>query len=291
MARQAKVFNKYRKNSKKITKKEKIANFEKIWCNFFYQLNENENKNSIIIPKASLNDYFKKEDIIFQNNVIHIIQGSNGQGKSSLLKNIANSNMMDSFLDIKNQGILGKRGSNNIEINKILNTHEYSYFNFINEEKRKKILSDKISNLKNNFTYYVDFTIDFFKKDTSIFCDINTINNMFLKPSGGEYKIQSINSLFMILKVLQKLKKENFQNKINIVVCLDEPDNGLSYDIQLEFQRRLKYYIKRMPENVYLTYFIVSHSFVWKKEKDVLIHNILDFKKDNQKKIHKNVFI
>lgn len=291
MPRRIGKLTKYRKEPKKITKKAREESFFKSWSDFFNLLNIDNTSNNIIIPQKSLEDFFIKKDLTFEKNKIHIIQGPNGQGKSSLLKNISNSNMMNKFSKILNQGELGKRGSNNIKINQMLNSYQYSYFNHIDEEKIKEETSEKLSNLRNNFTYYIDFTVDFFKKDTSIFFDMEDAENMLLKPSGGEYKLQGINSLFMVLKVLQKLKKSDFQNKFDIVVCLDEPDNGLSYDIQLEFQRRLKYYIKRMPENVSLTYFIVSHSFVWKCEKEINIYNILDFKKDNEKTIHKNVFV
>lgn len=289
MARRFIKFNK--RVEKKVTKKEIIENFNNTWKKFFKSLNNNNNTDKIIFPACAFENYFKEENIIFEKNKIHIIQGNNGQGKTSFLKNLANSTMYDSLIQISTLGDLGKRGSNTLNVNKILNEHQYSFFKFFDENDEKKINFKKLANINNNFSLYIDFSLEFFQKDERIFLDKEDLINKINLPSNGEMKIKSINSFFLILKTLVLLKKENLQNNFDICIFLDEPDNGLSKDIQIEFHKRLKYYLKRMPENVSLTFFIVSHSFYWKKDNFIKIYNILDFKKENQKKLHTKIFV
>lgn len=63
--------------------------------------------------------------------------------------------------------------------------------------------------------------------------------------------------------------------------------------LQEELVKKIKRYLNAFNklEKVSLTFIISSHSYVWQKNKDVEIHNINEFKEENLKKEHKNVFI
>lgn len=283
-------FQREEPNKREIAKREKEEKEKNIqsWCNLFYDISEKDNCFSeISIKKEGLKDFF--EPCSFKTNTIHIIRGNNGQGKSTLLKNIANSTM-GNILDSLNNRL--KIGSNNHLIGEAFNG---DYMNPYRMQAPGSLLGtmykNNLSNLNYNITFYVDFSIEFYREEThSAFNDIIEIRN---ESSNGERKISTINEIFKIISLLKKADVSQIKKGINIVVILDEPESGLSINIQKEFRKKLMHYIRKMPEKVSLTFFIASHSFVWDKNEIIEIHNIVDYKNHNQqlKKEHQKVFI
>ncbi len=276
----------YKENVKR-ENEESIENLKEIG---YYLSNKTEIGvlNNIDINENGVEDFFNK--ISLETNKIHIIRGNNGQGKSTLLKNIANSTSLD-CLDVLHNRM--KVASNTRIISDALNS-ELSFSPFKAEEgsllDRCKI---GLSNVENNITIYVDFSISFFREQS--FDTLSDITEEVYSRSNGERKIKAINSVFSLIKIfLTKLDKEKIKNGFNILVVLDEPESGLSLEIQEEFYKKVLSYIKKAIafEKISLTFIIASHSFIWKKEKYIEINNINNFKKEeNKKKEHKKVFI
>jgi len=265
-------------NNKRKSQKEIKENFENIWSEFFKSINDQE------ISKIK---FYKKEDFFiddlsFDANKIHIFRGDNGQGKSSLLRNISESTSMNLFGYIHNRL---KMLSNDKDIGTVLNNYQYSPYRmegmfFQGEEG--------LSNLEKNITFYSDFSIEFYKHDVET---PHEAIQLLDRHSNGERKISGINDIFQILSVLKNLKDDDIENHLNILVVMDEPESGLSIDIQKEFRKKCMFYIGKMNKNISLTFFIASHSFVWKKNNKIEVHDINEFKKENKKSIHKRVFV
>jgi ABC-type transport system involved in cytochrome bd biosynthesis fused ATPase/permease subunit len=109
----------------------------------------------ITIYQKGLEEFFQQ--MTFEANKIHILRGNNGQGKSSLLKNIVRAT---SYNKINSEAGKIKFGSNDYDIAKFLTSKDdYSQFKFIPEDS---LLSDTydntLSNVSNNMTLYTDFT-------------------------------------------------------------------------------------------------------------------------------------
>lgn len=244
--------------------------------------------NKIEINENGLHTFFNK--FSFETNKINVIRGNNGQGKSTLLKDIANSTGLGCLDVLPNRM---KIISNEKEVSNALNTDiKFSPF-----KAEKGSFLDKckyeLSNVKNNITIYVDFTISFFRERS--FDTFSEVAEEAFSRSNGERKIKAINDVFSLIKIfLTKMEKEKIKNGFNILVILDEPESGLSLEIQEEFYKKVSSYVKKAIsfEKISLTFLIASHSFIWKKEKNIEIININDLKKDeNKKKEHKKVFI
>jgi predicted ATPase len=284
------------KKSKRQIQKERlqreIEELEDFKENLYKNSDKGKSITSIDIYQNGVAEFFLP--VSFESNKIHILRGNNGQGKSTLLQNIVKST---SYNKINNHAGKIKFGSNDYEIAKFITKNdEATPFRFDLEEMKNneffniKDYDNTNSNIKNNITLYTDFTIDFFRNKVNLFSEI--IQNVD-KHSNGERKISGINAIFHYLKILQYLDIDKIQESINFIICMDEPESGLSVELQEEFYKRVKYYLNKITksEKITLTFFIVSHSFIWKKEKDILIHNINSFKKEITKKEHTKVFI
>jgi len=266
--------------TKRITKKQRAENFNNGWKKFFQHISDK----SVETIRIKMSENFFQKEIFFDANRIYIIRGDNGQGKSSLLKNIFSATTMKLGPDLI--GNL-KQGSNNQEIGSMLNDYQFSPYrmrgDFFNGDSSR-------SNVDKNLTLYCDFSIGFYKNQNreDIFSTIQEITN----TSNGERKISGINDIFLILKVLKSLKEDEILNSLNIIVIMDEPESGLSAGIQEEFKRRVEFYVKKMNSKINLTFFIASHSYVWKENKYVKICDINDFKEPSCiKKVHRKVFV
>lgn len=240
------------------------------------------------IEITCLEDYFNNK-VEFETNKIHIIRGCNGQGKSTLLKNIANSTSLG-VLDVLKQRM--KVASNCKEVSNALNhTLEFSPFKEAETFFTNRINKD-LSNVKNNITIYIDFTVSFFREEG--FDSFSNIIEEVDKKSNGERKIKCINDMINLLKVFLEVKQEDMENGCNILIILDEPESGLSLEIQEEFKNKLKSLLKRFKKNekMTLTFCLASHSYIWQKDKDVSISYVKDYKNEiGIKKEYKKVFV
>ncbi len=276
----------YKENVKR-ENEESIENLKEIG---YYLSNKTETGvlKYIDIYETGVEIFFNK--LSLETNKIHIIRGNNGQGKSTLLKNIANTTTLG-CLDILHNRM--KVASNTRIISDALNSDlSFSPFKAEKGDMFDRCIFD-LSNVENNITIYVDFSISFFREQS--FDVLSDITEEVYAKSNGERKIKAINDVFSLIKIfLTKMEKEKIKNGFNILVILDEPESGLSLEIQEEFYKKVLSYIKKAIafEKISLTFIIASHSFIWKKEKYIEINNINNFKKEeNKKKEHKKVFI
>lgn len=245
---------------------------------------------SIDVYQSGLSEFFLP--VSFSTNKIHIIRGNNGQGKSTLLKEIVKAT---SYNKINNHSDKLKFGSNNFKMAQYFNyweeRSEFKYEDNLTSEWFGKHYINTNSNTTNNLTFYIDFTIDFFRNQINIFNEaVEAMDSM----SNGERKIRGINGLLYFLKLIKSLDVSKIDKSINLIVCMDEPESGLSVELQEEFYNRIKYYLKsitKMSDKITLTFFIVSHSFIWKKEPFIDVHNVNSFKVENSKKEHQKVFL
>lgn len=279
-----------KKNNKQKQIEENNENFKKFILDLFLLKNK-ENSNFISIKNKGLASFFK--EVSFEKNKIHILRGNNGQGKSTLLKNIINATSFNVLNDLhgrliygSNNGTIGYFLNNNFESNiyKWFDKDNFLYNQFNNE----------LSNVKNNITLYSDFTIDFYKNQAQTIFD--TIEETYGNYSNGERKIKAINNIFHFIKSIEKLKLKDIKtnNKIELIIGMDEPESGLSVEIQEEFYKKIKFHFNKLKKNnVNITFFIVSHSFIWKNEKDISIHNVKELKqnKETSKKEYSKIFI
>jgi predicted ATPase len=283
----------YKKQQKELKIKEEKENLER-FLNIFYTESSKEQKmNNIVFKENGIPEYFK--ELEFKTNKIHIFRGNNGQGKSSLLKSIVKTTSFNQFDQYT--GKL-KYGSNNYNIAHLLNENlEHSSFKFsskqieTNEFLQVKNFDNTLSTAVNNITLYTDFSIDYFQNKTDLFSEVMEVANSY---SNGERKIVGINKIFRFLKTLLLLEPTKIEGGLNIIVCMDEPESGLSVELQEEFSNKIKFYLNKITKkysNISCTFFIVSHSFVWEKSKDIEIHKINDLKKEQTKKEHKKIFV
>lgn len=280
MRRRRKSRNNGRAIPKQKTKKELKENFIESWSQFFYSIYDADNKN---IEINGVTEYFNP--VLFTANKIHIIRGDNGQGKTTLLKDIATSTSANVFNEMPVTPL--KIMTNNITLGKTLNIPYHPYEDGLLGHNKLNI---DLSNLDKNLTIYTDFSTDFFKKDNQLIDGFDMIQQ-YDKHSNGEQKISGINNILQIINVLKGLDEDKIQNNLNIIVIMDEPESGLSISIQKEFKRKLQFYLNKMNNKINLTFIIASHSYIWEKNKYIELHDINEFKKENSKKIYKRVFV
>lgn len=276
----------YRENVKK-QNEESTNNLLDIGYYLSNNIEQGLTKNIEINPKG-LSPFFN--NVSLETNKIHIIRGNNGQGKSSLLNDIANSTSLCCLNMLKNR--MKVCSNERLVADALNNSLEFSPFKGETGGFLDRCIYDS-SNLTNNITIYVDFSISFFREQS--FDVISDVTEEMYGRSNGERKIKAINNVFSLIKIfLTKMDKEKLKNGFNILLILDEPESGLSLEIQEEFYKKVKSYINKAIkfEKISLTFIIASHSFIWKKEKDINIHNIKDFKNNEKiKKEHIKVFI
>lgn len=270
--------------------KKQIENEKKEWLDFMYFLSKNEQITNQLEFKNCFKDFFKTE-VTFNTNHIHIIRGNNGQGKSTFLKNLMEASgcgiMPSNDLRFKMTSN-NKECANSLNYNSYLSPYKLEEGNIFGT----KLFYDRL-NVSNNLSLYTDFTVSYFNQKDGMNIIYENMENM----SNGERKISGINTFFTRLKEFKALDKTKIDKGINLMVFMDEPESGLSIELQEEFYTRVKYYLKtyqKLFENkITLTFFIVSHSFIWKNEKDITIHNINGFKLTQQehKKEHKGIFV
>lgn len=268
---------------------QEILNFKE---NLYLHSNNGSSIKTIDITQDGVAEFFKP--VSFEANKVHILRGNNGQGKSTLLQNIVKAT---SYNQLNQHSGRVKLGSNNYKLAQFLTQDdEGNPFRVDLTEIEKKNFyrfSEYVntnSNVKNNVTIYTDFTIDFYRNKVDVFTEII---QSYDQHSNGERKIVGINNIFHYLRILQNLDVDKIEESVNFIICMDEPESGLSVELQEEFYKKVKYYLNKITKNekITLTFFIVSHSFIWKKEKSIQIHNINDFKKENGKKEYTKVFL
>lgn len=280
-------------------KKEKMLKEElerkKSFLNFLYQVSiKNENQDSKLIFANGLSDFFQPT-LEFETNKIHIFRGNNGQGKSTLLKDLFKSSGCGYMIESDSRF---KLTSNKKEQAKALNPTLYmSPYNLEEDSLFGTKLDYTQLNIQNNISMYTDFTISYFQQKDGF----NILYENMEQLSNGERKISGINTFFNLLKTLYEAEPLNIDNPVNLILFMDEPESGLSIELQEEFAKRINHYLskfrKKFSGKINLTYFIVSHSFVWKDTKDILIHNINKFKVLNNtentklKKEYKKIFV
>lgn len=271
-------FNRTTLTKKEIKKreKEKNENYEIFFLNMLYELSKIQEKLDYILFK----EYKFFKSTTFNTNKINIITGNNGQGKSTLLNrlHIINCNGLESFDNRLNIG--------SCDIKTFKTFNKLLFF----EEKNKT--KEELSNIKGNLSLFTDFSTSFFKnKDNNVFREVNM---SLIQSSHGTIKISAINDIFKLLKLILKADIEKIEKGLNIVVILDEPENGLSLEIQKEFRKKILFYISKFKkiEKISLTFFISSHNFLWKNEKNIDVYKINDLKLDSdRKKEFKNIFV
>lgn len=280
----------YRKEQKLKEKQRKLEaeeQFKSIIKNC--ALKSSQINNTFIIKKEGLNSFF--EEVSLETNKIHIIRGNNGQGKSTLLNNIADANFLGALSSVSNRL---KISSTDKETANFLNFGEqFSPYKRDDDDKYfKNDLKYNLTNINNSITIYTDFSIGYFReKNGDIFTDVS---EEYDKDSNGERKISGINSIFFNLKFILNILRDFNKGSLDLFVIMDEPESGLSVEIQTELMKKIKRYLSlsNKIDNVSLTFLISSHSFVWSKSKDIKIHNINDFKIESEKKKErKGVFI
>lgn len=265
---------------KRKTKKELKAMFLDAWSNFFYHIQDTEKKT---IEINGVEDYFNP--VSFEVNKIHILRGDNGQGKTTLIKNIANSTSAGALYNMPRIPL--KIMTNNVELGRTLNIAHQPYSEGL---MGSNPFDTGLSNMDKNITIYTDFSTEFFDKDSDLIDGFDLIKKMD-KHSNGEQKIAGINDILAIVNVLQHLEEDKIQEHLNIIILMDEPESGLSISIQKEFKRKLQFYINKMNDKISLTFIIASHSFIWERTKLIKLYDVGDFKKENSKKEHKRVFV
>lgn len=260
---------------------------ENAWIEFFYKVSEKGTPlDFLTIKTRGTEDYFKS--LKFETNKAHIIRGNNGQGKSTLLKNIANATMGNLFQELSNKQLVV--GSNHLKIGESLNGQSMNPYTLYSGDS---IFSNKfdnsLSNTTHNVTWYCDFSTNYYKNSSGdTFTDI--IQSVDAH-SNGERKIVGINNIFKMLKLVSALECSKIKNGFDLFVIMDEPESGLSIELQEEFKNRVEHYLKNINAKISITFFIASHSFVWGNNKNSIIHNIKDFKNSKGKKgAYKNIF-
>lgn len=276
----------YKREQKEKEKQRKIEN-EENYINIFKEASKIEEKKDEYILFKNENSFFK--EIKLKTNHVHIIRGGNGQGKSTLLNQIVNANFcgaLDSFKDR-----LKISSTNKIVANALNYGMAFSPYKLDDEGWFKSNLKYDLTNFKGSVTIFTDFSLSYFRENTNdVFTDIS---EEYDKESNGERKIKGINSIFYNLKKILQIKEEDLIKGLNLFVVMDEPESGLSIDIQEEFSKKINRYLNLALKNnkISLTFIISSHSYVWKETNNLTIHNISSFKEENKKKIYKNVFI
>lgn len=276
----------YKREQKEKEKQRKIEN-EINYINIFKEASKIENKKEEYILFKNEDSFFK--EVTLKTNHIHVIRGGNGQGKSTLLNQIVNANFcgaLDSFKDR-----LKISSTNKIIANALNYGLEFSPYKLDDNGLFKSNLKYDLTNFKGSVTIFTDFSVSYFRENTNdIFTDVS---EEFDKESNGERKIKGINAIFYNLKKILQIKEEELNKGLNLFVVMDEPESGLSIDIQEEFSKKINRYLNLALKNnkITLTFIISSHSYVWKETKNLSIHNIGSFKEENKKKIYKNVFI
>lgn len=280
----------YKKEQKLLAKKRKEESEEQ-FKNIIKSCSlKNDKKNNFLtIKKEGLASFFNEVNI--EIGKIHIVRGNNGQGKSTLLNNIVNSNFLGAIDSISNRL---KISSTDKETANYLNYGE-QFSPYKREDDNDFFpsgLKYGLTNINNSITIYTDFSIGYFReKNGDIFTDISEEYN---NDSNGERKIDGINSIFFNLKFILKTLSEFNKGHLDLFVVMDEPESGLSLEVQNELMKKIKRYLNlgNKYENISLTFLISSHSFVWNKSKDIKIHNINDFKiEEERKKERTKVFI
>jgi len=277
------------KNRKSTQKSKKVQN-EKVKAKldelFSFVSEKEEASDHISIYKEGLSSFFK--EVYLETNKIHILRGNNGQGKSSLLFDIANSTSCGAISSIKNRM---KVSSNNQAI-----AHAFNFDLEYSPYKIKKVsmfysLRNNLSSAKNNLTIYTDFSISFFRESSFNF-EQNILQD-YDNHSNGERKIAGINDIFRFIKYILNINDNLIKKGLNIIVLMDEPESGLSIEIQKEFYKKVRRYLNAFNkrEKISITFIITSHSLAWSEEKNVLLHNINSFKSSIDKKEHSSVFI
>jgi len=281
-------FRRKEPSKKEIKARQKIRQeeSEKAFTHIIEFASEFEEKFELLkIYNEGTADFFS--EVEFETNKIHVIRGNNGQGKSTLLKNIANSLALNVLSSVKNRM---KVVSNNKELANLLNPSlEYSPYKLKEDSIFGKDLNSNLSNQKSNITIYCDFSISFFRESSSNLA--SDIVQDYDNHSNGERKIKGINDILGMIKFISTISE--VKRGINLSIIMDEPESGLSTEIQEEFYKKLKRYINKFIKDnkITLTFIIASHSLIWRNEKVIAIHDINEFKKNERKKEHKSVFI
>jgi energy-coupling factor transporter ATP-binding protein EcfA2 len=280
----------YKKEQKLLAKKRKEEAEEQFKNIIKSCALKNDKKNKfLLIKKGGLASFF--EEVKLDTGKIHIIRGNNGQGKSTLLNNIVNSNFLGAINSISNRlkiSSTDKETANYLNYNEVYSPYKMDDDNEIFPSNLKY----ELTNINNSITIYTDFSIGYFReKNGDVFTDISEEYN---NDSNGERKIAGINSIFFNLKFILKTLIEFNKGAIDLFVVMDEPESGLSLEVQTELMKKIKRYLSlgNKSENMSLTFLISSHSFAWNKSKDIIIHNINDFKIETERKKERSkVFI
>ena len=288
--------------NKKPTKKEIKEHEQSIIENrieFYNKISEKTNKSKLIeVSQHIINEYFDAEKIKFQTNKVHVIQGENGHGKSTLLTNIANAYFMDS---LENHDHKIKKCCTNKNVAKVLNkglpmnpyqmedrpegNTKFGLYSGLDYNTTPSIKNDEYV-----ITWYIDFGVSYFTSanvmNTYTQLDVTDMLEKTDKKSNGERKIRTLKDLFLEIDII-------FKNDIpvNILIILDEPEQALSINNTKLFKRKVLKFIKKFQnlENKNkdfkgsFTFIIASHSLVWEIDYDtnkkfVKIHQIEDFK-------------
>lgn len=282
------MHRKFTKKTYKEKQLEESKEHENAWIEFFYKISEKGTSlNFLTIKTSGTEDYFKS--LKFETNKAHIIRGNNGQGKSTLLKNIANATMGNLFHELSNNKQL-VTGSNHLKIGESLNGQSMNpYTLYSGDSIFKNKFNDSLSNTTHNVTWYCDFSTNYYKNSSGdAFRDvIQSVD----AHSNGERKIVGINDIFKMLKLISDLDSSKIKNGFDLFIIMDEPESGLSIELQEEFKNRVEYYLNNINKKISITFFIASHSFVWENNKNSIIHNVKDFKSSKGKKeIYTNIF-
>lgn len=282
--RQTRAKFKTNKMSKKELKEKEKNNF----INYIDFINKVSNlsfpSSNIRVKKLGMESFFKEVDL--PTNKIHVLQGLNGSGKTNFLKNVANAFFLDCLEHIDNRI---KISSNNAKVAKALNMN--TYLNPYNENGfyfDKVLASNSVSKDEVFIVLYVDFTTTFFNTyETPNRLDLDKIIGNVNDSSNGEQKLKIMKDVIDYLDLVTKEEIIKPIKGLNFLVILDEPDQGLSLVAQRELKNRLNGFIKQKLKTTTISFLIASHSLIWDSCENAIIHDIEEFKLDNNKKINK----
>jgi len=100
-----------------------------------------------------------------------------------------------------------------------------------------------MSNFKNAIMFYIDFTVSFFRENS--FDMITDALEEYHEHSNVERKIKAINSLFAHLKFFLNFNIDRIEKGFNFVFIMDEPERGLSQEIQIEFYKKVRRFLNK----------------------------------------------
>lgn len=197
----------------------------------------------------------------FELGYVHCILGFNGSGKSTLLEAIARKYIQRKY---------GEPLKEDTNFSEVINNEDYT----------------------SPLIFHADYAQSFFKSSTGemSFDLINSVD----KTSTGIQKIQSLNSMFLMLKEVFLNDRLDTENKLDLILLLDEPDSNLSPSYQKVLFETILTYFNRINSigKVRLSIFMGGHFPTSQLDSELVkVWEIQELKKDNKLQCLDNPFL